>query len=319
MRWASMLAYVLVRSPLFTRTINMVRRWRLPSQRKGSNSKRRGIKCPKSMQARGTFPFADISYDVLTDHFAEFGADGYLIKNERLPDQPLSMQGVSDHFCELMRLEGLKLTKPDSDEVLWTTHANRHFFISARLQLGANIVELSKEVGHAQTSTTLDTYGHLLEGHRDIAPIWRERFELSEPGQGRVIEGEVIEYKPEPLAIECSRPWVNEAVRLLESGWKPAAVAKHLGQHRTTINTTFHKLGLPPPNKFVLEARDRRYQELHAKGYGDKEIAKLTNTGRVTVTNWRQTFENGVPNSRKALLELQSDLRQNGDRDENTQ
>ncbi len=305
-------------SALHTRSVNLPHRTLEVLPDEGSNSKWDKLKEPKSPAGARHVPIRRYLYDACVDHFATVGFDGFVVKNRLHPDKPLPMNDVSDNFRELMR--DAELTKPDSDEeILWPAHANRHFHISARLLNGESVLVIAEEVGHEDASTTLKTYGHVLKGHRDIAPIWKERFQLSAEGQGRLIEGEVIEYKPEPLAIECSRPWPAEAVRLLQSGWKPAAVAKHLGQHRTTINTTFHKLGLPPPNKFVLEARDKRYQELYEKGYGDQEIAKLTNTGRVTVTNWRQTFENGVPNTRKALLELRSDLRQNRDEGENTQ
>lgn len=43
-------------------------------------------------------------------------------------------------------------------------HELRHAFVSGLLEAGENPVRVSRLAGHARTSTTLDIYGHLLEG-----------------------------------------------------------------------------------------------------------------------------------------------------------
>ncbi len=43
-------------------------------------------------------------------------------------------------------------------------HELRHAFVSSLLEAGENPVRVSRLAGHARTSTTLDIYGHLLEG-----------------------------------------------------------------------------------------------------------------------------------------------------------
>lgn len=42
-------------------------------------------------------------------------------------------------------------------------HAFRHFFASAHIDRGTNIVRLSRLMGHSKPSTTLDIYGHLMD------------------------------------------------------------------------------------------------------------------------------------------------------------
>lgn len=53
-----------------------------------------------------------------------------------------------------------------------TLHSFRHFFATTLIREGANLVEISKALGHAKIDTTSDIYGHLLdEGNIEISNI----------------------------------------------------------------------------------------------------------------------------------------------------
>ena len=65
------------------------------------------------------------------------------------------------------------------------------------------------------------------------------------------------------------------------------------------MSDAFKAQGLPPPIQVLKQARESRFQELYDKGYGDVEIAKLTNVSAGAVWHWRYTMENGVPNTRR--------------------
>jgi integrase len=44
-------------------------------------------------------------------------------------------------------------------------HGLRHHYVSRLIELGLNIVQISRVIGHAKASFTLDVYAHLLDDH----------------------------------------------------------------------------------------------------------------------------------------------------------
>lgn len=49
-------------------------------------------------------------------------------------------------------------------------HDQRHTHVTLALASGANIKAISRRIGHAQTSLTMDIYAHVLpEQHREVA------------------------------------------------------------------------------------------------------------------------------------------------------
>jgi integrase len=58
-----------------------------------------------------------------------------------------------------------------------TLHGLRHTAATSAIRAGENIVAVSKRLGHAQVSITLDVYTHHIPGDdADIAANWEMRF-----------------------------------------------------------------------------------------------------------------------------------------------
>ena len=64
-----------------------------------------------------------------------------------------------------------------------TLHGLRHTAATSAIRAGENIAAVSKRLGHAQVSITLDIYTHYIPGDdEDIAANWEKRFSgLSAP------------------------------------------------------------------------------------------------------------------------------------------
>lgn len=295
--------------------------------KEGNNSAIDGLKVPKSEAGVRSIPIPQILYDELLDHIHNTGSqEGFIIKNAKNPDSPKPPhpEKISESHRQMMRDAGL--VKADGKTPRFHLHALRHWYGSMQMRLGINLMNISKRIGHARPSTTTDMYGHVLDGDEDglkedVNPIWRERFARANPGLPRLIEGTVdsstlIELEATEVSSvvipDNAMPWVPEAVRLLNGGWRVSDVAKHLGRDKATIAHGFNRAGMAPPSTFVKAARERRYQDLHDKGYGDAEIGRLTNTSHVTVINWRRCMESGKPSSTKSLKELKKERKEVG-------
>jgi integrase len=63
--------------------------------------------------------------------------------------------------------------------VFYTTWGLRHTATTSGIRAGENIVAVSKRLGHAQVSITLDIYTHYIPGDdEDIAANWKKRFSV---------------------------------------------------------------------------------------------------------------------------------------------
>ncbi len=62
-----------------------------------------------------------------------------------------------------LRRRYLKAEVEEADASWAGFHAFRHTFASMKIDDGANIVQLSRVLGHHSASFTLDVYGHLLD------------------------------------------------------------------------------------------------------------------------------------------------------------
>jgi hypothetical protein len=292
---------------LHTKSWNPQRRTLEVLPEKGGVTRREGLTSPKTDAGARHVPINRFAWDSVTSHLLDYGNDGFVIKNRQNKGKHVSEGETTRLFTDLMR--AAKLTKEDGHTPLFKLHALRHFHISARIELGHNILEIVDNVGHEDAATTLGTYGYRLTGKLD-APIWRERFGPSEPGQ-QDLAIEAAQPSRAPKQLGC--PWVADAVRLLETGVRVREVAK-----TSTMSDAFKAQGLPPPIQVLKQTRERRFQELYDKGYGDVEIAKLTNVSTGSVFHWRYTMEHGVPNTRRALADLRTDLQHKSDKGENT-
>ena len=78
-----------------------------------------------------------------------------------------------------------------------TSHSLRHFHATVLLQAGVNAVVVSKRLGHANVSITLNMYGHVLPGwQKEAAALFADAMNAAEPagdddGQANDDAGEV--------------------------------------------------------------------------------------------------------------------------------
>jgi integrase len=271
-----------------------------------SHSAYDGMKEPKSAAGTRMIPMGRYLFDALADHSGG-GQIGYVLASTRSPSRSIRGGHVSKMSNLLIAAAGIV---NEAGKPRFTAHAFRHWFGSARLAIGHQLLVVCKEMGHSRPSITLDLYGHVLEEGEVFPAIWHERLARSEPGDSRIIEttadliaSEAIEHvvtTTESMVVP-SRPWVPEAVRLLETGWRVSGVAKRLGLTPEALIRAFANLGMPRPAEIVRQARHDLYAKLASQGYTDLEIGRLTNTSTGTVYHWRRTSEAGLPNTRAAF------------------
>jgi len=77
----------------------------------------------------------------------------------RDPAAHISADSIRDYFYYLCRLAGISRVTP---------HQLRHFFATATLSAGASLKAVSTILGHARTSTTVNTYWHIVD-QREVA------------------------------------------------------------------------------------------------------------------------------------------------------
>jgi integrase len=125
------------------------------------------LKEPKSKAGKRDITLPDIVVDTLRDY-----------RRQQLEQRlALGLGKLADDVLIFARLDGL----PESPRVLskrWaalakemklsvTFHALRHTHASMLIDAGIDIVKISKRLGHANVSTTLDVYAHLFAAKED--------------------------------------------------------------------------------------------------------------------------------------------------------
>jgi integrase/transposase-like protein len=291
------------------------------------------LKEPKSAAGVRQIPINQYLFDALQEHGQATSFDGFVIKKlwRERPDAGsnsfVSTDSVASYHRKLMK-QAAMLREPEDAQKLppgnrnmggkqikFSAHDLRHWYASMCLQLGHTTVSVAKRLGHYDASVTTSTYAHVIEKMEDHKPedvpqIWHYRFQRARTDQPAVVEGgpllieshiEVGDSTPIP---DTALPWVAEAVRLLEGGWRISDVARHLGNHSTTIHREFRRRGMPTPQEIRRTWRDRRFKEMYDQGYTDREIALKMNCHHVTVIAWRRTYECDRPNTTKSLNEL---------------
>jgi integrase len=125
------------------------------------------LKEPKSKAGKRDIALPDIVVDALRDHRRQqlernlalgLGklADDALIFS-RLDGTPESPRALSKEWAAAAKGMGLSVT----------FHALRHTHASMLIDAGIDIVKISKRLGHANVSTTLDVYSHLFAARED--------------------------------------------------------------------------------------------------------------------------------------------------------
>jgi integrase len=137
-------------------------------------------------------------------------------------NRPLDPSTITHKFTEVIRQAGLPYL---------TFHGMRHMHASILIAGGVDIKSVSARLGHASTSFTLDTYGHLLPGSRKAADKFDEAVisELvREPGGEEATGVELVSNVSKMLAkntekdditseIECEPRRTRTSNRLIKS------------------------------------------------------------------------------------------------------
>lgn len=80
--------------------------------------------------------------------------------------QPFDQRTYADSFDRIVKAAGIdKTIQLGTNDVSVGFHTLRHTFATRAVENGMDILVLSKILGHAQASTTLNKYGHVLADH----------------------------------------------------------------------------------------------------------------------------------------------------------
>ena len=93
--------------------------------------------------------------DSITAEYSGYNREGYVFCQEN--GQPYEPRTYQDLFKRCVRQAGIK----DAN-----FHALRHTFATRSLEAGMDVVTLSRLLGHANPSITMDKYGHALDDHK---------------------------------------------------------------------------------------------------------------------------------------------------------
>ena len=104
--------------------------------------------------------FQDLKYykeiqDSIAAEYPGYNREGYVFCQEN--GQPYEPRTYQDLFKRCVRQAGIKDTN---------FHALRHTFATRSLEQGMDVVTLSRLLGHANPSITMDKYGHALDDHK---------------------------------------------------------------------------------------------------------------------------------------------------------
>lgn len=107
--------------------------------------------------------FQDLKYykeiqDSIAAEYPGYNQEGYVFCQEN--GQPYEPRTYQDLFKRCVRQAGIK----DAN-----FHALRHTFATRSLEQGMDVVTLSRLLGHANPSITMDKYGHALDDHKRIS------------------------------------------------------------------------------------------------------------------------------------------------------
>ena len=96
-----------------------------------------------------------VMQDALAKQYPSYNAEGYVFCQPN--GQPYEPRTYHDLFKRCVKRAGIR----DAN-----FHALRHTFATRSLEQGMDVVTLSRLLGHANPSITMDKYGHALEDHK---------------------------------------------------------------------------------------------------------------------------------------------------------
>lgn len=128
------------------------------------------IKPPKTRRGRRTITLPQEAVAMLRSHRARqlelrlalgMGKpDASTLVFSTIEGELLSPDNLSRDWCRVRRSMGLPPV---------SFHSLRHSHASVLLRAGVDVLAVSRRLGHARASTTLDTYGHALKGADELA------------------------------------------------------------------------------------------------------------------------------------------------------
>jgi integrase len=115
---------------------------------------------PKTPRSRRTIPLPNVAGETLAAHIAKFppGEDGSLFVTR------LGTPYRHDYYgAQIFKKAVIKAGLPKET----TPHDLRHFYASQLIHAGESVVVVADRLGHANATTVLKTYAHMLRGQED--------------------------------------------------------------------------------------------------------------------------------------------------------
>ena len=143
------------------------------------------VKQPKSKRGRRAISLSPVVVAELRKHWAAqqeqrlslglggSSPDGLVFAN--FDGSPLKPDLLTDHFADAMEAAGLPHV---------TLHTLRHTHASQLIRAGVDILTVSRRLGHANATVTLNTYGHIITTEDKAAEITQTMFTDAGNGQG---------------------------------------------------------------------------------------------------------------------------------------
>jgi integrase len=132
------------------------------------------IKAPKTAGSRRVLPLSSTLLGMLDDRKRSHGhRSPWVFYQPDRPDLPRSPSWLTHAFRDVRKLAGVPGVR---------FHDLRHWFATSALQAGVALNDVSRLLGHTQTSTTLNTYGHAVhESMRSATEGVSARLKLPDP------------------------------------------------------------------------------------------------------------------------------------------
>jgi integrase len=99
-------------------------------------------------------PIAAVLRELLIEHGLDTRRERGLVFG-RTEEKPFTLTAMRDRARRAWKAAGLEPI---------TTHEARHTCVSMMIAAGMNLKQISAYIGHRSVATTLDIYGHLMEG-----------------------------------------------------------------------------------------------------------------------------------------------------------
>ncbi len=140
-----------------------------------------GTDTTKTRASRRTLPVPEALHPWLVKQVGDRSRSEWMFPSPRVSGQPIGKRYVSDALTRAVAAANQGRREP-IERI--TVHGLRHTFASMSLsEAGADILSVSRAMGHARPSITLDRYGHLAPA--GLAPLMARIDELVAPLQRR--------------------------------------------------------------------------------------------------------------------------------------